>query len=157
MKILPGNGIGNVQFGMLEKEIISSLGKPDRVDESEYVEGTGDWNRELWYTNRNLTFTFNKDDNWRLGTITIMGSGHTLFNKNLFGVEIDEIKKIITKHTNEIARFEDWSSEEIPEHELLMYDTIGIMFWFDYKKLSQMQCSYLFESDNETILWPNKL
>jgi hypothetical protein len=156
MKILPGIGVGSIQYGMLEKDIVSNLGKPDRVEESEYVEGTGDWNKELWYSNRNLTFTFNKEDDFRLGTITILGGGYTLFNKNLFGIEIEEIKMIISRETNEIARFEDWSSENIPDHKLLMYDSIGIMFWFDFNKLNEMQCSYLFEQDNETIIWPNK-
>ena len=154
MKIIPGIGIGEIKYGMYEKDIISILGRPDKVDESEYVEGTGDWNRELWYSPKNLTFTFNKDDDYRLGTITVLGSGHTLFNKHLFGQELNFLSKLISRETGQIAKYEDWSSEEIPEHECLIHDGLGIMFWFDFKELSQMQCSYLFEVDNETVVWP---
>lgn len=156
MKILPGTGIGEIKYGMAEKDVISFLGKPDRVDESEYVEGTGDWHRELWYSPRNLTFTFNNDDDFRLGTITVMGAGYSLFEKQLFGLELEEVSRLIAKHTGEIAKLEDWSSEELPDHKCLIHDGLGIMFWFDYNCLSQMQCSYLFESDNETAIWPAK-
>ena len=154
MNILPGIGIGKIKYGMYEHEVIDLLGKPDRVDESEYVEGMGNWNRELWYTRLNLTFTFNKDDGYRLGTITVMGGEHTLFNKKIFGKKISAISKLIAQETSEIARYEDWSSEDLPEHECLLHDGLGIMFWFDFKELAQMQCSYLFESDNETVIWP---
>ncbi len=30
MKILPGIGIGNIQYGMLEKEVVSILGHPEK-------------------------------------------------------------------------------------------------------------------------------
>ncbi|WP_444927079.1 hypothetical protein [Microbulbifer sp. TRSA002] len=156
MNILSGIGIGEIRYGMIEKEVISFLGKPDRVEESEYVEGKGDWHRELWYSHRNLTFTFNDNDNFRLGTITVMGAGYSLFEQQLFGLGIKEISSLIAKHTGEIAKLEDWSSEELPDHKCLIHDGLGIMFWFDYNYLAEMQCSYLFEPDNETIIWPVK-
>ncbi|WHI45257.1 hypothetical protein [Microbulbifer sp. VAAF005] len=139
---------------MVEKEIISFFGKPDRIDESEYVEGNGDWHRELWYSLRNLTFTFNNDDDFRLGTITVMGAGYSLFKKQLFGLGVEEVSRLIAKDTGEIAKLEDWSSEELPNHKCLIHDGLGIMFWFDYNYLTQMQCSYLFKADNKTIIWP---
>jgi hypothetical protein len=101
-----------------------------------------------------LTFTFNKEDDFRLGTITVMGSGYTLFNKHLFGLDIVFLSKVISRETGEIAKYENWSSKELPEHECLIHDGLGIIFWFEYKKFTQMQCSYFFETDNETIKWP---
>ncbi|QLI81603.1 hypothetical protein HZU75_08695 [Chitinibacter fontanus] len=154
MNIIPGIGIGKIKYGMYEHEVIDLLGKPDRVDESEYVEGMGNWYRELWYTPENLTFTFKKDDQNRLGTITVMGGEHTLFSKKIFGKKIRAVSKLIVQETNEIARYEDWSSEELPEHECLLHNGLGIMFWFDFKELTELQCSYLFKLDSETIIWP---
>ena len=154
MNILPGIGIGDIKFGVYEQDVTDALGKPDRVDEAEYVEGTGDFNRELWYSHKNLTFTFDLDDNYKLGVITIMGIGYPLFGKELFGATFDKVRKLIVSETGEIPRYEDWSSEELPEHTCLIHDALGIMFWFDFGVLSQMQCSYLFEDDNETVVWP---
>ena len=128
MKILSGIGVGELKHGMYEKDIVGILGKPDRIDEGEYVEGTGDWNKELWYSPRNLTFTFYQDDDYRLSTITVMGGGYTLFNKNLFGQKLDSLSKLVSIDTGEIAKYEDWSSEELPEHECLIHDGLGILF-----------------------------
>lgn len=109
MEIKPGIGVGEVHYGMTEQEVISKLGRPDRVDESEYVEGIGNINRELWYSSRNITFTFDEEDDFRLGVITIMGSSYRLFGKELFGLELEKTKKIVTRESGEIPRFEDWS------------------------------------------------
>ncbi len=155
MNILPGIGIGEIRYGMREKEIISLIGKPDRVDETEYIEGSGDWHRELWYSSRNLTFTFNNDDDFRLGTITAMGSGNKLLGKDLFNAPKSLVRKIVAEQTEELLPSEDHSYIENETHECINSDLLGIMFWFDSNNLSEMQCSYLFESDNETVIWPD--
>ena len=156
MEIIPGTGIGDIRYGISEKELIDILGRPDKVDESEYLEGTGDWHRELWYSQRNLTFTFDSEDDFRLGVVTVMGSGYALYGKQLFGLELSKVRSILVSETSEIAKYEDWSSEELPEHELLIHDGLQIMFWFDFGVLSQMQCSYFFEQDNNTVIWPSE-
>ena len=52
-------GIGGVQakFGITETDLIALLEEPDIIELEEYIEGTGDWYRELWYSHRNITFT----------------------------------------------------------------------------------------------------
>ena len=154
MKIQPGIGIGSIKYGITEDELIQILGKPDKIDEEEYVEESGDWHRVLWYSPRNINFTFDKEDNYRLGIITIMGSGYPLFGRELFGLPRNTVKQFIVKATMEIPKFEDWTWDEEEAHECLRHDGLGILFWFDSGNLSEMQCSYLFESDNETIIWP---
>ena len=42
---------------------------------------------------------------------------------------------------------------ESPTHELYSSDCLGINFWFDYNKLTEIQISPLF-IDNNTIKWP---
>lgn len=155
MEINPGIGIGSIKFGISEDQLVSILGKPDQVDEAEYVEGHSDWHRVFWYTTRNVHFTFNKEDDYRLGTITIMGSGYTLFGKELYSLPLSVIRKYIVKHTSEIPKSEDWTIEDGATHECLIHDGLGIIFWFDNGYLTQMQCGYLFEPDSETIFWPS--
>jgi len=156
MNIVPGIGVGEIEYGMTEEEVIKHLGKPDKIDEEEYVEGTGDWHRVLWYSPRNVNFTFNKEDDYRLGTITIMGSGYKLFNKELFNAPKSLVRKIVIEHFRELMPIEDYTLLENEPHECLNSDELGIMFWFDSDNLSEMQCGYLYESDNETIIWPKR-
>lgn len=154
MKIEPGIGLGEIKYGINEDDLISLLGKPDRIEESEYVEGTGNWHRELWYSHRNISFTFDLEDNYRLGLITIMGSGYPLFGKELFGLPQNIVRSFVAKATKEIPKYEDWTWDEDETHECLDHNGLGILFWFNAGCLSEMQCSYLFEEDNETVIWP---
>lgn len=155
MKIIPGIGIGNIQYGIIEKELVQIMGNPDKIDEEEYVEGSGDWHRELWYSPRNISFTFAKEDDFRLGTITIMGSGYTLYGKDIFNAPKSLVRNLLSGHSNELMVAKDYSIIENEPHECMDSDLLGIMFWFDSGNLSEMQCSYLFESDKETIIWPS--
>ncbi len=155
MKIVPGIGLGEIKYGMAENDVVQLLGKPDKIDEEEYVEGGGDWHREFWYSPRNLTLTFSKDDNFRLGTITIMGSGYTLFDKDLFNAPKRHVRTVVYERTKELLPVEDYTTLDNKPHECINSDALGIMFWFDSDNLSEMQCSYLFEPDNETVIWPS--
>lgn len=154
MNINPGVGLGEIKFGIKVEELVQILGKPDRVDEKEYINGAEDWYRVLWYLSRNLNFTFDKDDGYRLACITIMGPGYSLLGKELFGLPKSTVKRFLVKATSEISKVEDWTWSEDEARECLDHDGLGILFWFDSGNLSEMQCGYLFESDNETIIWP---
>ncbi len=156
MEIVPGIGLGSIKFGISEYELINHIGKPDIIEEEEYIADSGDWHRTLRYIARNLYFIFNKEDNFRLGDITIMCSGFTLFKKDLFGVPIDIVKKVMSKKINEIPKYKDYSWDRTQPHELLEYDGLSMNLWFDSGNLSEIQFSYLFESDGNTIIWPKK-
>ena len=154
MKIKPGIGIGPIKYGISEHELITILGFPDKIEEEEHVKDSGDWHRCLWYFPQNLYFTFDKEDGYRLGTITIMGSGYKLFEKELFNATKSLVRKSISTHTNEWLSVEDFTIIEGEPHECMGSDKLGIIFWFDSNNLSEMQCSYLFEPDGNTIIWP---
>jgi hypothetical protein len=156
MNINPGIGLGDIKYGITIDDLIGFLGKPDKVDEEEYIEESGEWNRVLWYLSKSLNFTFDKDDNYRLGTITIFGAGYRLLCKDLFGLPKKTVKRFLAKTTNEISKVEDWTWTEEGPRECLDHDGLGMLFWFDSGLLSSIQCGYLFESDNETIIWPDQ-
>ncbi|WP_444921579.1 hypothetical protein ACJJID_03970 [Microbulbifer sp. CnH-101-G] len=154
MRIHPGVGVGVVEYGITEKELISIIGDPDKIDEEEYVQGSGDWHRVLWYWSRNIHFTFDKDDDYRLGTITVVGSDYPLMEKELFNLPQETVRHFVAIVTGEIPKREDWMWSEEGTHTCLEHNGLGILFWFDNGNLSEMQCSYLFEPDNETVIWP---
>ena len=117
MKISPGIGIGVIKFGIKESQLISILGIPEEIMEAEYIEGSGNWYKVLDYSSLNLDFTFDQEDDYRLGSITVFGADHTLFDKHLFEIDLKTVSKIITKQTNEIAKVEDFSNEFSPDYK----------------------------------------
>lgn len=154
MEILPGIGIGPIQYGIDEQALISILGQPDRIDTEEYTKGTGDWHRDLWYSSQYLEFTFNQDDDFRLGLITVTGAGYPLLGKDVFGLPLEQVREFIVNATQETPTIVDYTCLPDETHHCLEHDGLGILFWFDADKLSEMQCGYLFEDDNETVIWP---
>lgn len=81
-------GIGSIKFAMTEDELVSILGHSDEMGEFSYVEGIDDWYKEYGYYHSNLTFTFDSSDDFRLGCVDIIGSGHHLFGQDIFGLNI---------------------------------------------------------------------
>jgi len=153
MNIQPGIGIGQIKFGISEEQLIAVLGKPLFVKEGEYVENSGDYNRELFYQ-EDLSFTFDSEDSYRLGLITIRHQGHTLFGRDLIGLPVEIVKSFISKEASEVPKFKDWSYEDVLNHISLDYDNLGLSFWFDDNLLDEIQCSYLFFEDGNTVKWP---
>lgn len=153
MDIKPGIGVGLIKYGITESKLIELFASPDLTQEEEYLEGEGDWHRMLWYYSRNLIFTFNKDEQYRLGLITVMGTGYSLFDKDIFGLPIDTVKRYLARATSEIPKYEDltWGDDAL---EILEHDGLEIMCWFESGFLYEMQCGYLFESDGNTEIWP---
>lgn len=154
MNIEPGIGVGPVKFGMTEDELVELLGEPSIIEQEEYIEDKGGWHRVLHYPHLHLNFTFDKEDGYRLGTITIEGPNVLLFDKDLFGLPKAIVISFIAGVSIEVASEEDFTLDEEHTLECLDYDDLGILFWFESGNLSKIECSYLFESDNETVIWP---
>ena len=148
MNILPGIGIGSIKYGITELELIANLGKPDKVIEED------EENRELYYAEKNLFFSFCQEDGFRLGMVTISGSGYPIFKKDIFGLSLKSVKVFLAKNTSEIPEYEEHINNNTELTESLNYNSMGILIWFESGSLTEMQCSYLFEPDNETIIWP---
>jgi len=154
MNIIPGTGIGSVNFGISEFDLIAALGKSFSIEESEYTQGGGDWYRTLLFEHLSLSFTFDKEDCDRLTTITVFGPNHLLFGKDLFDLSLSDINRFIAIKTKEIAINEDYSCRENESFECLDHESLAIIFWFKNKRLTKMDCTYFFEPDNETVIWP---
>ena len=154
MNILPGIGVGLIRFGVTENDVIAIFGTPDLVEQCEYIEGAGDWHKTLSYFRKNICFTFDEEDDYRLGTISILGPSYFLFEKELLGKTKEEVKRIIVAESLEIPRDEKWHTDDNLDLECLDHDGLGILFWFKGGRLFKMECSYLFDSNNEDIIWP---
>ena len=153
MEIKPGIGIGEIKFGITEEELIKLLGKPHRVKCGEYVKNSGDLNLELIYR-KGLSFTFDSEDNFRLCTICVNDNGYKIYGRDIIGLPMNAVKSFMSKQVGEVPKYEDWSSIESPDHILLDYDSLGIFLWFNDDLLDEIQFSYLFYEDDNTVKWP---
>lgn len=152
--IQPGIGMGKIRFGMLEDEVRNILGEPSGSEHREYIDGYGNWYKELTYDELNLELTFNKEDGYKLGCISVTGPGYYLLENDLFGKSIEFVKTLCKKVTKQQLILEDYTIQEGEPHECLNCDELEILFWFDCGKLSEIQFSYFFEEDGNTVIWP---
>ncbi len=154
MELTPGTGLEKIKFGMTEPDIIAMLGEPSISELIEYSPAEKEKSSKLYYHNVQIYLTFDFEDEYKLGTITIVGHGHTLFGRDLYNLPLESVKRFITKKTGEIPKYDDCTSDENSPLECLEHDGLAILFWFKSGNLERMECSYFFEPDGETIIWP---
>jgi len=130
------------------------MSQPHYIKCGEYVKGGGDLNRELLYLS-GLSFTFDSEDDYRLCTIAVNDNGHKIYGRDIVGLPINAVKFFMSKQADELPKYEDWSSVESPKHVLLDYDSLGLFLWFNDEVLDEIQFSYLFCADGNTVIWPD--
>jgi hypothetical protein len=86
----------------------------------------------------------------------VYGVGYILFDRDLYGLSRKEVEYLLIGATGEKPKFEDHSLDENAPQWCLDHDGLGMLFWFDSDRLTEIQCGYLFESDSETVKWPTK-
>ena len=156
MTIYPGIGIGKVRYGISEKDLTLIMGKPDSISQDEMIEGSGDWYKTYEYTKYNLSFDFSLEDDYRLGGITVYSNGHELFGRDVFGLSKVQVEKIIKTATGCSPSVEDFSNEYSEDYYCLSDDISGILYWFESDSLTELQCGYLFEDDDNTVIWASE-
>ncbi len=149
-----GQGLGELKFGLERKQVELILGAPDEKETFSYSEEEEDDMTENWhYDDLELSLSFDEGDDWRLGTISITSSQYLLKGFAPIGLSKEDLETKLEALGIEDLEYEDWSPEESPAHELMASDSLGINFWFDEDKLSEVQWGPLW-IDEETILWP---
>ena len=152
-EVKTGEGLGEIKFGINKEKLAEFLGQPDEKDGFSY-EGGEENDTEAWhYDDLELSFSFDKDDAWRLGTMA-SSSNATLFEgEEVIGLDVDSLLNLL-KHKGLDAESEDLSTDEIPNHHVVTVEQESINFWFEDGKLSEIQWSPIW-ADEETIVWPN--
>lgn len=153
-EIKSGFGLGNLKFGMDRNEVKKMLGEPNEIEKYSYTEKTENLTETWHYDDLELSLDFDEEDEWKLGTISVTSEFYKLKNRNLIGLNKNELLSVLNELKIEDLEFEDWSSEESPEHTLIASDSLGINFWLDSEILNEIQWGPLFEDDEETIIWP---
>ncbi|WP_218841368.1 hypothetical protein, partial [Winogradskyella undariae] len=152
-KIKTGIGVGELKFGISKDDAKQILGEPDDCEKYSYSNTEKDLTEIWYYKNLGLNISFDEDEDWRLGSITIESETYLFENSIFIGQDKNEILSKLKNLKIIDVEYEDMSTIENPTHELYSSDTLGINFWFDNNKLSEIQINPLF-IDDETIKWP---
>ena len=101
MKINPQHGIGQLLFGMKQKDVEAIYGKPDKnfKDEDQNI---------IWvYNDPKLRLTFYEDEDFKLGYLISSNSELVLFDKRIIGNKSAVVKEFLTS-----KGFKTWEQED---------------------------------------------
>ena len=142
MKILIGQGVEDVRFGMLESEIRLTLGDPDRVWEAEEV-------RHLVYNDEHLDLWVNQGEEKRLEWFSTTNPKLTISGRALIGEResetLDFLRRELKSENVEFEEFETFKSVTFSDHWLELH--------FEYDRLTTVNLGVLFDGDDEPV-WP---
>ena len=152
-EILEGVGLGEVKFGLERENVEQILGKPEEKENYSHSDGDDDLAENWHYDELELSLGFDEEDDWRLVTLAVTSQDYKFRDFTPIGLSKKELIEKLNAHKITDLEAEDWASAESPTHELLSSESLGINFWFDEDKLSEVQWSPLF-LDDETVNWP---
>lgn len=154
--ILAGEGLGRIKFGITGEELKEIIGEPDEIDSFSHSENDGDSDdmMESWhYDSLELSASFDQLEDWRLVTLAVSSPDYLFEGKSLIGLERDELVKVLHELGLRDLEYEDWSSNESPDHKLISSEEAGVNFWLDEGVLSEIQWGPLL-TDDDYIDWP---
>jgi hypothetical protein len=142
MEIHPGRGIGHIQFGLRESELIELLGPPDKRSYAD--EG----NLRLQYFELRLEFSIEPNNDDRLGWIEVHHPEATLFGQLVIGKSIDYVCDLI-----ETVILEEPESEDYGSFETITYRENWIELQVKFGRVANINFGVLYNQADET-LWP---
>lgn len=154
--IYAGEGLGRIKFGMTRKEVKDILGEPDEAEvfsPSDH-DGDDDEQMESWhFDSHEISASFDEMEDWRLVTLSVSSSDYLFEGKKLIGMDRKDLIKTLNELDLKDLEYEDWSTNESPDHKLISAEEAGMNFWLDEGVLTEIQWGPLFSDDDE-IEWP---
>ncbi len=155
-EILPGTGLEKLRFGMDRTQVKQQLGEPDEIEQFE-EEDSGEVLNEAWhFDDLELSLSFDKDEDWRLSTISVSNPDFTLQGENVIGLLQEDLISMIERLELGAHESEEWANEDEDEENQIVVaiPERSINFWFTAGKVSEVQWGPLYTADDQTI-WPN--
>jgi hypothetical protein len=151
LEIKPGKGLGKVLFGMTREQVREILGLPDEI-EKETEDGIS---VEHWhYDQHEISLLFSGADSWRLLSFAVGNPLCTIEGEKLIDLNETQLHDALERMgISEDLEYEDFSSEEFPDHIMVYCEELGVNFWLDNGIVSEIQCGP-FMKDDETVDWP---
>jgi len=150
-EIVLGRGIGEILFGIPKQEIAEILGAPNEIENPEDPERI-DW--EIYcYNSINCSFSFDPDNEDRLVEIVVENGYFHIGKKIRVGIRKEDILNLGVELKFGKYVIEDMRTEELPTHELISYDQVGLHLWLDDGLISSIQISPLLNEEG-LLIWP---
>ena len=141
MKLNPKYGIGQLLFGMKQKEVIALYGNPDK----EFIDE--DSNKIFLYNQHQWRLTFYEDEDFRLGYIITSNPNTTLLDKKVIGKNIEDFK-------NELP-FSKWEVEDFDSTTNNFNESNWLILQSEYGIIIRVEIGAII-NDNDTFDWKFK-
>lgn len=153
-EIIPGTGLDELKFGLTRDEVKQQFGEPDEIEQ--YAdEDTDEVLNEAWhYDDLELSISFDKDENWKMSTISVSDASFKIAGKEVIGLTKEELDAFISANDFGNGEMEEWSIDDEETQHVLTIEDKSINFWFNQGKVSEIQWGPLYDSEDNTI-WPN--
>lgn len=141
MKVNLKNGIGDLLFGMKQKDVEAILGKPNK----QFLDD--DKNVIYLYNNQKLRLTFYEDENFRLGYIITSNPEATVLDKKVIGKNIDDVKNSLP--------IKDWDTEDFDSTTNYFNESNWLIFQTEFEQVIRIELGAII-NDNDEIEWKFK-
>ncbi|TAJ03051.1 hypothetical protein DMA11_24300 [Marinilabiliaceae bacterium JC017] len=148
-KIILGEGLKHITFGMTMDDIEDQLGEPNVIDKDE-ESGLEAWH----YDDLELSCGFAMPVGGKLISLTASGENMTLEGITLIGVSMEEVTEQLEVFNLGEMEVEDISSPEFPNQQVLTIQDFSINLWFDHDKLCDIQWGPFWDDDTDAPIWP---
>lgn len=143
MRIKIGTGLGNIIFGMSQEKVISIMGKPDKIVETEIIQDI-----DYYFNNQLIKINFDKREECKLYRIEVFNPKVWLFDQQLINKEKGEILALLKLKGHYEIEQEDYET-----FDTVFCEEIWIEFLFKFNKLSKIAFGPLFDG-GDNIIWP---
>lgn len=138
MTIYPKIGINDIKLGMSRGDVQGKLGAPtnkENLDEE-----------EIWEFDSGLEFSFQKEDNYRLSSITVFTDSALLDSKPIIGITEAELEDI----------FPSFQLDEDFKQDGKSYyaDDLQIMAWVFEGEVFNIIIFPEYDEESELPIWP---
>ncbi len=143
--IIPGKGLGELEFGMSRDTVKALLGEPDETDFFDDADAEEDASESWHYDELEISVSFDEYADWRLSTVAVSSSEYLLFGKSVVGMSQEELLKFLSENGITDTEEEDWSDPDAGDHKLITSEELQVNFWMENGIVSEVQWGVFFE------------
>ena len=148
-----GQGLGEIKFGISREELEKIMGKPDELENYSYSNSEEDKTESWHYDKLDVSFSFDEQDDWELGAISITSKDYLFNGKALIGKTEEEALNFITSIYPEDIKHEFSTFDDDKDRILVDFEDLGLNFWFMNGILEEIEWSVLWD-ENDMQIWP---
>jgi hypothetical protein len=141
MIVNPKNGVGQLLFGMKQKDVIAMYGAPDKQFDDD------DHNIIYLYNKQQLRITFYEDEEMKLGYIITSHPEATLLGVKIMGRDVVEVKSELP--------FNSWEQEDFDSTENHFNESNWLVLQSEYGKIIRIEIGAII-NDKDELEWKFK-